>query len=418
LKRILSQLLVFVTIVFFITAGVTLFIEYKNKESLGEKSKIEIKIENNKIIVPEETSIVKTNYIFSKNYFVIRTILAILIPIFILKSSLLEYAEELFNKKIKKNFSQGVIMGIAYTIINFVILFPIAFFSSFYRLKLVGLLNYGFIDWLLDLLKGEILNLVIFSLFLGISFYIIKNIKMWILSLGGLYVLIMIFGVFIYPVVIDPLINDIKPVSDKALETKIVNLAEKNGIKNLKVYEIKKSDETSALNAYMTGIFSTKRIVIWDTTLQSLNEDEILSVVAHEIGHYKLNHIPKGMVLEAVLSIITYGSSIILLLMINRKSRSALKGPYGLGYVLLYSTIISMVTSPISLYYSRKIEIEADRFAIEATNDNLTNGILELRFMETNLSPYNVDEWYKILRFDHPTTKERIDLSNSYDYDK
>lgn len=418
MKKVLSQLLVFVTIVFFITAGVTLFIEYKNKESLGEKSKIEVKIENNKIIVPKETSIVKTNYIFSKNYFVIRTILAILIPIFILKSSLLEYAEELFNKKIKNNFSQGVIMGIAYTIINFVILFPIAFFSSFYRLKLVGLLNYGFIDWLLDLLKGEILNLVIFSLFLGISFYIIKSIKRWILSLGVLYALIMIFGVFIYPVVIDPLINDIKPVSDKALETKIINLAEKNGIKNLKVYEIKKSDETSALNAYMTGIFSTKRIVIWDTTLQSLNEDEILSVVAHEIGHYKLNHIPKGMVLEAVLSMITYGSSIILLLMINRKSRRALKGPYGLGYVLLYSTIISMVTSPISLYYSRKIEIEADRFAIEATNDNLTNGILELRFMETNLSPYNVDEWYKILRFDHPTAKERIDLSNSYDYDK
>ncbi|MNM34545.1 heat shock protein HtpX [compost metagenome] len=418
MKKVLSQLLVFVTIVFFITAGVTLFIEYKNKESLGEKSKIEVKIENNKIIVPKETSIVKTNYIFSKNYFVIRTILAILIPIFILKSSLLEYAEELFNKKIKNNFSQGVIMGIAYTIINFVILFPIAFFSSFYRLKLVGLLNYGFIDWLLDLLKGEILNLVIFSLFLGISFYIIKSIKRWILSLGVLYALIMIFGVFIYPVVIDPLINDIKPVSDKALETKIINLAEKNGIKNLKVYEIKKSDETSALNAYMTGIFSTKRIVIWDTTLQSLNEDEILSVVAHEIGHYKLNHIPKGMVLEAVLSIITYGSSIILLLMINRKSRRALKGPYGLGYVLLYSTIISMVTSPISLYYSRKIEIEADRFAIEATNDNLTNGILELRFMETNLSPYNVDEWYKILRFDHPTAKERIELSNSYDYDK
>lgn len=418
MKKVLSQLLVFVTIVFFITAGVTLFIEYKNKESLGEKSKIEVKIENNKIIVPEETSIVKTNYIFSKNYFVIRTILAILIPIFILKSSLLEYAEELFNKKIKNIFFQGLIMGIAYTIINFVILFPIAFFSSFYRLKLVGLLNYGFIDWLIDLLKGEILNLVIFSLFLGLSFYIIKNIKRWILSLGVLYVLIMIFGVFIYPVVIDPLINDIKPVSDKALETKIINLAEKNGIKNLKVYEIKKSDETSALNAYMTGIFSTKRIVIWDTTLQSLNEDEILSVVAHEIGHYKLNHIPKGMVLEAVLSIITYGSSMILLLMINRKSRRALKGPYGLGYVLLYSTIISMVTSPISLYYSRKIEIEADRFAIEATNDNLTNGILELRFMETNLSPYNVDEWYKILRFDHPTAKERIELSNSYDYDK
>ncbi|ERK31375.1 M48 family metallopeptidase [Clostridium intestinale] len=418
MKRVLSQLLVFVTIVFFITAGVTLFIEYKNKESLGEKNNIEIKIENSKILVPEETSIVKTNYIFSKNYFVIRTILSILIPIFILKSSLLEYAEELFNKKIKNNFSQGLIMGIAYSIINFVILFPIAFFSSFYRLKLVGLLNYGFFDWLLDLLKGEMLNLVIFSLFLGISFYIIKNIKRWILSLGVLYVLIMIFGVFIYPVVIDPLINDIKPVSDKALETKIINLAEENGIKNLKVYEIKKSDETSALNAYMTGIFSTKRIVIWDTTLQSLNEDEILSVVAHEIGHYKLNHIPKGMVLEAVLSIITYGSSIILLLMINRKSRRALKGPYGLGYVLLYSTIISMVTSPISLYYSRKIEIEADKFAIEATNDNLTNGILELRFMETNLSPYNVDEWYKILRFDHPTAKERIDLSNSYDYDK
>lgn len=418
MKKILYQLLVFVTIVFFITAGVTLFIEYKNKESLGEKNNIEIKIENNKIVVPQETSIVKTNYIFSKNYFIIRAILAILIPIFILKSALLEYAEELFHRKVKNDFFQGAIMGIAYSIITFMILFPIAFFSSFYRLKLVGLLNYGFFDWLLDLLKSEVLDLAVFSLFLGLSFYIIKNIKRWILSLGVLYGLIMIFGVFIYPVVIDPLINDIKPISDKSLENKIINLAEENGIENLKVYEIKKSDETSALNAYMTGIFSTKRIVIWDTTLQSLNEQEILSVVAHEIGHYKLNHIPKGMVLEGILSIITYGLSVVLLLIFNRKSRRALKGPYGLGYVLLYSAIISMLTSPISLYYSRKIEIEADKFAIESTKDNLTNGILELRFMETNLSPYNVDEWYKILRFDHPTTKERIDISNSYDYSK
>lgn len=418
MKKFLSRLLVLFTLVFFITATITLFIEYKNKSSFNDDKKIEISIQDNKILPPEESTLIQTNYIFSKNFYVLKIVLVILIPIFIIKSNILDITEELFRKKIKMSFNQGVIMGAIYTIISFIVMFPLAFFSSFYRLKLVKLLNFSFMEWLIELIKSEFLEIVLFSLFLGVVFFIMKNIKRWAIILSFLSILIMILGVFLYPLVIDPLLNDITPIQNKELESKIIGLANDSGIENLKVYEIKKSHETSSLNAYMTGIFSSKRIVIWDTTLNTLDEKEILSIVAHEIGHYRLNHIPKGMVLEFILNIIVYGLSYLILYLSNRKNKREIKNPYGLSYILLYSTIISMLVSPISLYYSRKVEIEADRFAIEATNDNLTNGILELRFMETNLSPYNVDEWYKILRFDHPTTKERIELSNSYNYNK
>ena len=76
--------------------------------------------------------------------------------------------------------------------------------------------------------------------------------------------------------------------------------------------------------------------------------------------------------------------------------------------------LISIITTPIEMAYSRKVEVEADRFAIEKTGDYYTNGILEIKFIETNLSPVDVDKIYKLLVYSHPTTKERIELSNSY----
>lgn len=414
MKKFLYQLIVCLAIVFFITATSTLFIEFKNKGALGGNSSIEIRIEDNKIIPPIESDLAKANYTFSKNFFILKLIMNILVPIFIIKTSILTKVEEVYSKATRSNFRRGIAIGSAYTIISFILMFPITFFSSFYRLRLVGLLNYNFSTWSFELIKGELIEIMLFSLLVGVVFSVIRSKKNWGAILAGIYILGNLFSAIVYPVAIDPLINDIKPLSNKVLEEKILTLAKDHGVENLKVYEVKKSHETSALNAYMTGILSSKRIVIWDTTLNSLKEEEILAVVAHEIGHYTLNHIPKSMALDITLTIINYAVAVLLLLTFNRRRGRSLKSAYGLIYVILYSTIINMVLSPISLYYSRKMEVEADRFAIEATGDNITNGVLELRLMESNLSPYDVARWYKVLRLDHPTVKERVELSNEY----
>ncbi|MDD7793233.1 M48 family metallopeptidase [Clostridium sp. 'White wine YQ'] len=414
MKKFLLRLLVLLSITFFITMAFTLFLESKYKGQFHSDKKVEIKIEKDKIIPPIETSLVKANYAFSKGYFLLNIALSIIFPIFIIKCGIIEIVE---NKFLKRNnyIREGIIIGVVYYLTSFIIFFPLTFFSSFYRLKLVGLLNYDFFSWLLDLFKNEALNFVLTTLSVTILYYIFKRFKLWPLLVVIFTGFSVILGTFIFPFVVDPLLNEITPMQNKELESKIKDLAHREGINNISVYQVKMSDQTSALNAYMTGIFSSKRIVVWDTTLNNLDESQILSVVAHEIGHYKLNHIPKGIALEFLLGALTYFPAYILAFIIAKRNNREIKGPYGLAYILLISTLIGMVLNPVSLYYSRKVELDADKFAIQITKDNLTNGILELKFMETNLSPYDVDEWYKLLRFDHPTAKERIDLANSYD---
>ncbi|MEQ8154401.1 MAG: M48 family metalloprotease [Clostridiaceae bacterium] len=415
MKKFLFKLLIMVSVIFFITMVFTLVLESRYKEQLTIARTVKINIENNKIVPPVESPVSIVNYNFSKGFFLISLISTLILPVFLLNSGIGEIFDKKF-KESKKYLKDGFIMGVLYYLTSSAVFFPIAFFSGFYRLKLVGLLNYKFFQWIIDYLKNEFFGLLLASLIFGIVYYIFKKYKLWPVLLILFSITVTITGIFIFPLTIDPLLNKISPMENKSLELKIKELAKENGIDDIGVYQVEMSRETSSLNAYMTGIFSSRRIVIWDTVLHSLDDKEILSIVAHEIGHYNLNHIPKGASLEFILSLFTYGTAYIISAKISEKRGRDVKGAYGILYILVISTFIGMLLNPISLYYSRKAEIEADKFAIEATKDNLTNGILEIRFMESNLSPYDVDYWYKVLRYDHPTTKERIDLSNSYSY--
>lgn len=101
-------------------------------------------------------------------------------------------------------------------------------------------------------------------------------------------------SVFIQPVIIDPLYNDFYPLKNKELESKILALAEEADIPADHVYEVNMSEKTNALNAYVTGIGANKRIVLWDTTLNKLDDSEILFIMGHEMGHYVMKHVYIG----------------------------------------------------------------------------------------------------------------------------
>ena len=104
------------------------------------------------------------------------------------------------------------------------------------------------------------------------------------------------FAVLVKPLWIDPLFNKFGPMHNKPLEQKIVALAERAGIGGSEIFEVDKSRDTKAMNAYVTGIFGSRRIVLWDTLLNKLDDDQVLAVVGHEIGHYVLGHIPRSII--------------------------------------------------------------------------------------------------------------------------
>ena len=118
-----------------------------------------------------------------------------------------------------------------------------------------------------------------------------KSPRRWWLYTSALAVPFIILIVLVQPVWIDPLFNRFGPMQDKALEAEILALADRAGIEGGRVFEVAKSEDTKALNAYVNGFGSTKRIVLWDTIIKALDRRKLLVVMGHEMGHYVLDHL-------------------------------------------------------------------------------------------------------------------------------
>ncbi|GIM30302.1 hypothetical protein CPJCM30710_29680 [Clostridium polyendosporum] len=413
-KFFINSMILFVFLSLFIYI-ITLTIQYTETNKLKSNSKIELSIKEQTVTMPKPLPKAEANYSFSKVFFVIRLVLSVTIPLIFIAFGGIAIINSFRGNELIRLLKFIFI----YLIFDFLLTLPVTFFSSFYRLKLVGLSNATLSLWSENLFKELIITLIIVTALGWIPYIIFLKYKHWYIIFALLTIPIGILTSIISPLYIDPVFNEIKPLEDKQLEDKIVKMTNKVGIEDVKLYEVDKSKETKALNAYMTGIFNVKRIVIWDNTLKALNEKELLSIVAHEVGHYKLRHIPKAIALSSIFSL--------LILTLVNYIYKGLYFKYGKGWavtgykslsaipiILVIFTLLSILLQPLSNTYSRKVEMDADKFAIELSHDNLTNGVLEVRFMESNLSMDDVNWIFKLWVYDHPTPKERIEMSNSY----
>ena len=212
-------------------------------------------------------------------------------------------------------------------------------------------------------------------------------------------------GMLVKPIWIDPQFNKFRPMKDPALEQKILALAGRAGIEGSRVFEVEKSVDTKAVNAYVTGVFSTKRIVLWDTLLAKLNEKEVLNVMGHEMGHYVLGHVPRSIVLSAVLTLVGLflvdwcGRRLVLgyidrlgfdqLSVIasvrrfkDRLGFDQLSDIASLPLLLMLLEVAMFVLTPVALAYSRNQEHEADKFALELTQDNHSGALSFVKLEE------------------------------------
>ncbi|MBD7911353.1 MULTISPECIES: M48 family metalloprotease [Clostridium] len=407
MKKFLIRTMVGFALIFVILFCITMFLEYKNKSNLLEEVKIEQIVEDGKIQVPATPSKVEVNYEFSQVYFYSGILINLSIPVLFYYFGGIEVIKKAnFRKKIV----EGGVLCILYGALSEILIFPKILFSSFYRAKLVGLSNQSFFDFLGDFAKGIGEDLLLTLPIAVIIYLIFINKKRWYIWVSAILVAISLVSNYVYPY-IDEIENDLVDMEGGGLKDKILELSKDAGIENLEIKVIPKSHKTGSMNAYMTGIHNSRRIVFWDTTLNKLSDKEILSVAAHEMGHYKLNHIQKSMIFELIGIVLLILS--IHILMTKNKGKDYRKIE-NIPKILLIINIISILIMPIESAYSRKAEVEADEFAMRITGDNLTNGLLELRFVESNLTPVDVNGLYKWLAYDHPTVKERIENSNNF----
>jgi STE24 endopeptidase len=304
--------------------------------------------------------------------------------------------------------------------VEFLLNLPLRYYAGFVRPHEYGLSVESFDHWLVDALKGLAVEMVGAVLFLWVPYLIMaRSPRRWWLYVGLLTLPFAGFSALIAPVVIDPLFNSFGPMKDKRLEARIDALAHRAGIDGGKIFEVDKSQETTTVNAYVTGLFGTKRIVLWDTLLAKLEDDEVLVVMGHEMGHYVLNHVAQGLILSSI-------GTIFALYLIHRAANALIRR-FGLRFgfhklsdvasvplILLLAQVTILVGSPVINGFSRHMEHEADRFALEITKTNRSAALGFVKLQEDNLSvPY--PGWLSTFwRSTHPPIGERIEFCNSY----
>lgn len=307
-----------------------------------------------------------------------------------------------------------------FTLISFVIDFPLSYYQDFVREHAYGLSNQTFGKWFGDQMIGLAIGLIGGFLLLWIPYLLLKKSpRRWWLYTGLLSVPFLLFFILIQPVWIDPLFNKFGPMKNKELEAKILALAERAGIEGSRVYEVAKSEDTKALNAYVTGFGNTKRIVLWDTAIAKMDEQELLFVMGHEMGHYVLGHVWKGIAFFALL----------ILLMLYAIHRTAgwllTKHHQRFGFnelsdvaslpliILLFSLFIFIVT-PAAMAFTRNQEHESDRFGLEITQSNHAAATAFVKLQTENLAVPRPHWLVRLWRASHPTLGERIDFCNEY----
>ncbi len=309
---------------------------------------------------------------------------------------------------------------VLYLVVEYLLDFPLSYYTGFVRPHDFGLSNQSFGQWFGDSLKALVVAAVMGMLFLWVPFLLLeKSPRRWWLYTSLAAVPFLALVMLVQPILLAPLFDDFGPMKDKALEADILELADRAGIDGGRVFEVNKSEDTEAMNAYVGGLLETKRIVMWDTLLNKLEREQVLAVMGHEMGHYVLGHIWKLLALLSVLILVAlYAVHRTVGFLIRRyQHRFGFDKPSdvaSLPLFLLLISVFSLAVRPVALAYTRHIERESDRFGIEITRSNYAMASALAKLQDENLAHPRPGPLYVLWRSWHPPIAERIEFANGY----
>ncbi len=263
----------------------------------------------------------------------------------------------------------------------------------------------------MDLVKKSALAVLIGAPLIIIALWLMQSAgPFWWLYVWLVWTAFSLFMVWAYPTWIAPLFNKFKPLAEDSLRNRLQALLARTGFRSEGIYVIDSSRRTAHGNAYFTGFGRSKRIVFFDSLLQQLAEKEVEAVVAHELGHFKLHHIMKRIVLTTLLSL----AGLALLgwlaqqpwfyaaLGVSRPSNHA-----ALALFLMASPVFTFFMHPLFARSSRRHEHEADAFAAEQSDvDALVSALVKL--YKENATTLTPDPLHSAFYDSHPPATERI----------
>jgi len=309
-----------------------------------------------------------------------------------------------------------LIFVFALGIFSSILFMPVNIYTGFYLEHKYKLSNQTFFKYFIENVKSMLVGLVIGVPILLLFFFVINQFgDLWWLVFASAMFLISVVLSQIFPIIILPIFYKILPLDDEELKTRISNLAKGAGIKVENVFTFDMSKNTKKANAAFTGLGKTKRIILGDTLLNKYSKDEIETVIAHELGHYKHKHIVKNILFGTVSSFLTFFIvSILYKNSISWFDFKTITQIAALPLLSLWAMIIGLIQSPIGNILSRKYEYEADRYAIESTlkPESFINTLNKLT--DQNLGdrePHPFIEWFF---YSHPSIKNRINAIRNF----
>jgi STE24 endopeptidase len=289
---------------------------------------------------------------------------------------------------------------------------PFDYYQTFVVEEKYGFNRSTLKTWISDQLKSAALSLVLFSIILSIILQMIRlSPHLW--WLWGFLVLSLIqwLLVVLYPVLIAPLFNKFEPLQDQELADQVVHLMQSAGLRIKGIFQMDAGKRSGHTNAYFTGLGRTKRIVLFDTLMQSHPQEEVLAVLAHEVGHFKGRHIWKQFFFFACFTAAAFYLCYRLLNwpLLYQTFGFKTSSPYvGLFLLSLLGQKAGFFLSPLYMALSRRFERQADRFSVGLLKSSSSMITVLKRLAADNLSNLFPHPWYVRFHYSHPPLLERI----------
>lgn len=291
--------------------------------------------------------------------------------------------------------------------------FPLRIWAGLFLPRSYGQSNQSVASWMGDWAKSNILAGLFRLAVISIVYGLIWNLgAIWPLAAVLILTLLGILTSFILPALILPIFFRRMALPEGELRSRILTLADRAGRAGVEVETIDFSRRTPAANAALVGIGSTRRILLTDTLVSRFSNDEVLVIVAHELGHEQGRHIGKQIAVGSVLSILAFfGLDWLGTVFAQNFSVPAYDTPAGFPMLILVLSLIWFALGPVNAWISRRFEFEADRYAIKLTGRADSFVAAMNRLVETNLARYRVPDWEELLLHSHPSIHRRIRMA-------
>jgi STE24 endopeptidase len=293
---------------------------------------------------------------------------------------------------------------------------PLSYYTDYVLPRRYGLSTQKFPGWLMDQFKGLLLSLVLGAGLVAAIYWLLDlSPGLWWLWTWVVSMTVSLILSVLMPVLILPLFYKTRPLQAGVLRTRLEELVAKSGLKVKGIYTAEFSAKTTTANAALMGLGSTRRIVLADTIIGRYTPEEIVVVMGHEIGHQHNRDMLRLFCFQGTILLVTfYVTSLLLRLGVDSLGYKGINDPAALPLLLLISGVMGLLSGPALAAFTRTVESQADRYALDITQDPASFISSMSRLTDQNLAEASPPRWVELLMEDHPSYRQRVAMARRY----